>query len=111
MRDRAQSCRSKRDLRTRQHLMERSYARAVPYGLKRARWRRLWRVRIQEYLTAAIQNIMILVRNIKEPGTAISLATKKAKDKWLNIPAIYSALITCKGPFPGAGCCCIFVPC
>jgi len=110
MRDRAQSYRSKRDLRTRQHLMERSYARSAPLGLKRARWRRLWRVQIQEYLTAAIQNITILVRYVKEPGTAISLAMKKAKDKWLNIPATYSALITCKGPFPGAGCCCSVAP-
>ncbi len=110
MRDRAQSFRSKQDLRTRQHLMERSFARAVPYGFKRARWRRLWRVQIQEYLTAAIQNIMILVRNVKEPGTAMALAIKRTKDKWLNLPATYLALITRKDPFPWAGCCCIVVP-
>jgi len=110
MRDRAQSFRSKRDLRTRQHLMERSFARAVPLGFKRARWRRLWRVQIQEYLTAAIQNMMILVRYVKEPGTAISLAIKKAKDKWLNLPATCLALFTRKGPFPWADCCCIVVP-
>jgi len=53
MRERAQSCGSQKDLRTRQHLMERSFARAVRFGFKRARWRRLWRVRIQEYLTGA----------------------------------------------------------
>ena len=110
MRDRAQSFRSKKDLRTRQHLMERSFARAVPYGFKRARWRRLWRVQIQEYLTAAIQNIMVLVRYVKEPGTAISLAIKQAKDKWLNLQATCWALITRKGHFPWAGCCCIVVP-
>jgi hypothetical protein len=90
--------------------MERSFARSVPYGFKRARWRRLWRVRIQEYLTAAIQNIMVLVRNVKEPGTAISLAIKKAKDKWLNLHEIYSALITGKCYFSWAGCGCIVVP-
>jgi transposase len=110
MRDRAQSFRSKRDLRTRQHLMERSFARSVPYGFKRARWRRLWRVQIQEYLTAAIQNLMILVRYLKEPGKATSLAMKQAKDKWLNLPATCLVLITRKGPFPWAGCCCIAVP-
>lgn len=110
MRDRAQSFRSKQDLKTRQHLMERSFARSVPYGLKRARWRRLWRVQIQEYLTAAIQNIMVLVRYVKEPGTAISLAIKPAKDKWLNLRATCLALITRKGPFPGAGCCYIVIP-
>jgi transposase len=103
MRDKAQSFGSKKDIRTRQHLMERSFARAVRYGFKRARWRRLWRVRIQEYLTAAIQNIMILVRNVKEPGTAIPLAVTKTKDKWLSIYEIYLAPITGKGHFLWAG--------
>ena len=89
MRERAQSCGSKKDIRTRQHLMERSFARAVRFGFKRARWRRLWRVRIQEYLTAAIQNIMILVQYVKEPGNAIPLAIKNTKDKWLNLEETY----------------------
>jgi len=110
MRDRAQSFRSKQDLRTRQHLMERSFARAVPYGFKRARWRRLWRVQIQEYLTAAIQNIMVLVRDVKEPGKAISVAIKKAQDKWLNFQETYATIINHKGYFPWAGCRCIVVP-
>ena len=104
MRDRAQSCNSKKDIKTRQHLMERSFARAVRFGFKRARWRRLWRVQIQEYLTAAIQNIMILVRDVKEPGTAIPLAIKKTKDKWLNLQEHYLAIITSKGYFHWAGC-------
>jgi transposase len=104
MREEAQSCGSKKDLRTRQHLMERSFARAVRFGFKRARWRRLWRVRIQEYLTAAIQNIMILVRHVKEPGTAIPLAIKKAQDKWLNLQETYLTIITRKGYCRGAGC-------
>jgi hypothetical protein len=85
--------------------MERSFARAVRFGFKRARWRRLWRVQIQEYLTAAIQNIMILVRDVKEPGTALSLAMKRTKDKWLNIHASYLALINPKGYFHRVGCC------
>jgi len=97
MRDRAQSCRSKQDLRTRQHLMERSFARSVPLGLKRARWRGLWRVQIQEYLTAAIQNIMILVRYIKEPGAAISLAMKQAKGKWQKLQAFFGSVSTLWG--------------
>lgn len=104
MRERGQSFGSKKDLKTRQHLMERSFARSVRFGFKRARWRRLWRVQIQEYLTAAIQNIMILVRDVKEPGTAISLAIKKAKDKWPNIHESYLALISPKGYFRWAGC-------
>ena len=50
--------------------MERSFARAKRYGYKRARWRRLWRIQIQEYLTASIQNMMVLLGNIKEPAAA-----------------------------------------
>ena len=104
MRERAQSFGSKKDIRTRQHLMERSFARAVRFGFKRARWRRLWRVRIQEYLTAALQNITILVRYVKEPGRAIPLAIKKTKDKWLNLQETCLAIITSKGYFHWAGC-------
>jgi transposase len=57
---------AKRDIRKRQHLMERSYAQGSRYGFDKARWRGLWRVQIQEYLVAAVQNINILVRNFKE---------------------------------------------
>ena len=71
------SAAAKRDIHIRQHLMERSFARGCRYGLKRARWRRLWRVQIQEYLTATIQNIMVILRNIKEPQAAIGLRVKR----------------------------------
>ena len=62
----AESEASKKDIRTRQHLMERSFARSCRYGFKRSRWRRLWRVKIQELLTASIQNILSYIRNFKE---------------------------------------------
>ena len=52
---------AKRDIKTRQHLMERSFARGERLGIKRARWRGLWRMEIQEYLTCAIQNIQVLI--------------------------------------------------
>jgi hypothetical protein len=61
----ASSTAARRDLKTRQHLSERSFARSTRYGYKRARWRRLWRVQIQDYLVAAVQNIMILVDNTR----------------------------------------------
>ena len=51
------------DLRTRQHLMERSFAKSSRYGFKNSRWRGLWRVQIQEYLTASIQNMKVLINN------------------------------------------------
>ena len=49
--------------KTRQHLSERSFARSTRYGYKRARWRRLWRVQIQDFLIAAIQNIVVLINH------------------------------------------------
>ena len=35
--------------------------------MARMRWRRLWRVTIQELLTATIQNIAVLVRYARSP--------------------------------------------
>ena len=86
MRDRAQSAAARRDIRTRQHLMERSFARSTRYGFKRARWRRLWRVQIQEYLTAAIQNLMTLFRHLKEHGTACGLRLPAAAPRAALLP-------------------------
>jgi transposase len=62
MREASRSAKAKRDIKTRQHLMERSFARGTPYGYDRARWRGLWRVQIQEYLISAVQNIEVLLR-------------------------------------------------
>jgi transposase len=62
MREASRSRRAKRDIKVRQHLMERSYARGTRYGYDRARWRGLWRVQIQEYLVSSIQNIDVLLR-------------------------------------------------
>lgn len=77
----SESRQSKRDIRKRQHLMERSFARSYHYGYQRARWRRLWRVQIQEYLTASIQNIMVLVRNVKEQGKAAAASLAQPEPK------------------------------
>jgi transposase len=62
----AKSRQAKRDITTRQHLSERSFARSTRYGFKRARWRRLWRVEIQDFLIAAIQNITVLITHSRE---------------------------------------------
>ena len=77
MLSKASSPEAKKDIKIRQHLMERSFARSTRYGYKRARWRRLWRVQIQEYLTASIQNIMVLLGHIKEPAPALGMAQVK----------------------------------
>ena len=67
MRSTAASWISRRDIRIRQHLMERSFGLATRYGLKRMRWRRLWRARIQDYLIATIQNMRILITHKRKP--------------------------------------------
>ena len=58
----ASSTRAMRDIKKRQDLSERSFAWSTRYGYKRARWRRLWRMEIQDFLIAAVQNISILIR-------------------------------------------------
>ena len=59
----ATSREAKRDIKTRQHLAERSFAWSKRYGYKRARWRGLWRMQIQDLLIAAVQNITILINH------------------------------------------------
>lgn len=69
---------AKIDLKTRQHLMERSFARSTRFGFDRARWRGLWKVGVQEYLVSAIQNIEALIRYGRTPTKGVisaSLAT------------------------------------
>src|SRR3990167_10346571 len=62
MRECAKSAIAKQDIQTRKHLMERSFARAVRYGFKRARWRGLWRVMVQDYIIATIQNLAVMIK-------------------------------------------------
>jgi len=97
MRQKAQEPVSKKDIRTRQHLMERSFARAVRLGFKLSRWRRLWRVQIQEYLTAAIQNILVLVQYVKEPRIAKAVAMHR-QEKWPHTGADTNSLIELMRP-------------
>jgi len=64
------SANSRYDIKTRQYLMERSFARGTRYGFDQARWRGLWRMRVQEYLTCAIQNIQVLIAYVAKPQKA-----------------------------------------
>ncbi len=79
MREASRSARAKRDIKTRQHLMERSFARGTWYGFGRARWRRLWRVEIQEYLIVAIQNIEVLLRYGGQPKKSLLIEVNQVK--------------------------------
>jgi transposase len=58
----ARSAEAKRDLRHRMSLLEGSFGQASQnHHFKRARWRRLWRQRIQDHLIAAVQNVKKMV--------------------------------------------------
>jgi hypothetical protein len=60
----AKSAAGRRSRKRRRHVMEGSYADAANnHGMKRARWRGLWRQRIQSLLIAAVQNWRILFKH------------------------------------------------
>lgn len=73
MREATRTVKAKRDIKTRQHLMERSFARGTRYGFDQARWRGLWRMRIQEYMTCAIQNIQVLIKHVFKPNKSMGV--------------------------------------
>lgn len=68
---------AKRDRVRRKWLMEGSFADgANNHGFKRARWRRLWRQRIQDYIIAVVQNVRILIRHGDRKPTALAQAVQ-----------------------------------
>ena len=74
LRAQARSAAARRDIRIRQHFMEGSFAQATRFGLKRARWRGQWRVQIQDYLIAVVQNIELLIAHARpKPRVALAL--------------------------------------
>jgi transposase len=84
----AQSAAAARDRRRRQHLSEGSFAEAVKHHFRRARWRRLWRVRIQGYLIAAVQNLKKLCEKPLRPvvTTLLPLIQIGAQRLWCSPP-------------------------
>ena len=79
MRDKSQSFKAKKDIKKRQHLMERTFARATRYGFDRARWRGLMRVSIQEFLICSVQNIQSLIKPKIKPKQVMAMALKQEK--------------------------------
>lgn len=73
----AKSEAARRDRARRKHIMEGSFADASNnHGFKRARWRRLWRQQIQDWLVAAVQNLRILMKKGRKlAGEAIKNST------------------------------------
>ncbi|MDH5524733.1 MAG: transposase, partial [Desulfobulbaceae bacterium] len=96
MRQASQSPKAKRDIKTRQHLMERSFARGERLGFDRARWRGLWRMEIQECLTCVVQNIQVLLSRIRPSiqaaAKAMTVPTKRRKCRDNYLPWAYLGL-------------------
>lgn len=75
MRAQSASDAARADRKRRRYLMEGSFADAANgHGFKRARWRGLWRQRVQGHLIAACQNIRLLLRKCRPAGKTASAA-------------------------------------
>lgn len=93
MRQRSQSVEARQDIKTRQHLMERSFARSTRYDFDHARWRGLWKMKIQEYLTCAIQNIQTLIRSRSKPPKVAAARVKVEKMPIIRVEAAVTSKI------------------
>jgi hypothetical protein len=81
---------AKRDMKTRKHLMERSFADAANnHGFKRSRWRGLERVCIQNLIIAAVQNIRILITKGRKP-VGVAQGAWGRKTRWQDLSATVS---------------------
>jgi transposase len=84
----SRSAQAERDRARRQWLMEGSFADAANnHGFKRARWRRLWRQQIQDYLIATIQNVRILLRHAGGPLSAAAANSLLPTAVLLSLPS------------------------
>jgi transposase len=115
MREAARSAPARRDLQTRKHLMERSFARSKRYAFDRARWRGLWRMQIQDYLICAIQNIQVLIRQAGKPRKWAAARASAPKRSFIQLrsPLIVpiQGLISWFTPLPSVSCSKNLVPC
>ena len=91
-----------KDIKFRQHLSERSFARSKRYSYKRARWKRLWRMEIQDFLIAALQNISVLIScsgdKISKSNAQIGQIIRAQRSKWED-SSLASSLIRLFGQF------------
>ena len=72
--------------------MEGSFADAATHhGFKRARWRRLWRQRIQDLLIATVQNLRTLIRHARAPRAGVC---SERLDGEVTTGKAFAALIT-----------------
>jgi len=113
-REQSHSRAAKRDRQRRKWRMEGSFGDAATHhGFKRARWRRLWRQRIQDLLIATVQNLRTLIRHAgRRARGACSQApgqTASATPALVTLPGVFTGLllIVLRSPWlahrPGVG--------
>jgi len=73
--------------------MERSFARSTRYDFDRAQWRGLWRMRIQEYLICAIQNIQALISHVSRANSKVGVMAAKGGNSSINLSSHLSELL------------------
>lgn len=84
------------DRRRRRFLMEGSFAHAANrYHFKRARWRRLWRQNIQDWLIAAVQNVALLCG---ATGSGVTAALPRHPARGAGAPRLSSYLRNAASP-------------
>jgi transposase len=91
----SESTNARRDIKHRQDLSERSFAWSTRYGFKRARWRNLWRMQIQDFLIAAVQNITILIKQPKDrmsKSNVRAVNVRKCPEKLIQYSGIEAVL-------------------
>jgi transposase len=103
MLDEAKSRQAKKDLVQRKHLSERSFAKSTRYGFKRARWRSLWRMEIQDYLIAAIENIIILIEQPKKQMSKSNVRTEEVR-RYHESHTLYAIIAAVVRSFFRGGC-------
>jgi hypothetical protein len=74
--------------------MERSFAQATRFDFDHARWRGLWRMRIQGLLVCSIQNIQVLIKQANKPKKAVAARVKTLKTALAVLFSPFESLIT-----------------
>ena len=87
------------DRQRRQQLIEGSFADAANnHGFKRARWRRLWRQQIQDWMIAAVQNVRLMIKHSR-PKQAVAaviclgFGRKILEDTWSQLWTLIPSII------------------
>jgi len=81
-------------------MMEGSFAQSVRFGYKRARWRGLDKMTIQDYLVSAVQNMLLLIRKSgtgsqKGPDSRKNSLSAALRRLYRSIAAVFARFLDC----------------